>query len=123
MRLLSIAGNHMATTAATFSRLCRAGFAWRVLAAGSATGDLRSGNNPGAPIGTRYFSKGSGPSRVTLAVTKRHRRGLLAATALIPSFAVAAAALSASVAALSTFAARPALAASGDGGAGGGGAA
>src|ERR1700730_16804862 len=52
-RLLSIAGNHMETTEAALSRLCRVGFAGRVLAAGSAHAyHRRSGNNTGALIET-----------------------------------------------------------------------
>lgn len=47
----------MKTKGTAFSRRLRAGVALRALAAGSASaGDLRSGNNPGARIGTRYFS-------------------------------------------------------------------
>ena len=48
----------MKTTGSAFSRRLRAGVALRALAAGSAlAGDLRSGNNPGARIGTRYVCR------------------------------------------------------------------
>src|SRR6202521_706998 len=51
-------GDRMNARGSAFSRRLRAGVALRALAAGSASaGDLRSGDNRGALIGTRYISR------------------------------------------------------------------
>ena len=54
----SAMGDRMNARGSAFSRRLRAGVALRALAAGSAwAGDLPSGDNPGARIGTRYPSR------------------------------------------------------------------
>src|ERR1035437_7518373 len=60
----------MKMTYSTFSRQYRVGVALRALTAGSVpAGDLRSGNNPGALIRTRYFTRCLTAAFATLSLT------------------------------------------------------
>jgi hypothetical protein len=53
---ISNEGDHMKAKGSAFSRRLRAGVSQQALAAGSAAGDLRSGNDPRAGIASRNFS-------------------------------------------------------------------